>query len=179
MIDLQRVQKYGLLVAAGLFCLSLTAAAQVSAVDKGVGVTDRDKGSGSFVRPGNCPAAWQAGKTWAQKRHHHYRMVQSLRQLNLTDTQKTAIHEIRISAKKNMIQERADLKIAKIELGEQLHKDSVDMSVVEAQLKKIESLRTAMKLDAIKARAEIKNKLTPEQRKKLAELMQNPPQSNT
>ena len=70
-----------------------------------------------------------------------------------------------------MIQKRADIKIAKIELRERLHKDSVDMSAVESQVKKIEGLKTAMMLDAIKVHEEIKAKLTPDQRKKLTELM--------
>jgi len=105
-------------------------------------------------------------------------MWRALKQLNLTDAQKTAIHDIRVTLKKRMIEEGADLRIAKIELREQLRKDSVEMSAVEAQLKKVENIRTAMKLDAIKARMEIKNKLTPDQRKKLAELMKNPWQGN-
>jgi Spy/CpxP family protein refolding chaperone len=171
MSGLQQVQKYGFLVAAGLLCLSLTAAVQVSAADKAA--PDGGKGPGSFMQPCNCPGAWHAGKRWAHMRHHH-RMLHALKQLNLTDTQKTAIHEIMVSTKKDMIQKRADLKIAKVELGEQLRKDSVDMIAVEAQLKKVESLRTDMKLDAIKARVKVKNTLTPDQRKKLAELMQKP-----
>ncbi|HUL00130.1 MAG TPA: hypothetical protein VLX29_04665, partial [Nitrospirota bacterium] len=70
------------------------------------------------------------------------------------------------------IQKRADIKIARIDLREQLHKDSVDMGAVEAQVKKIEGLKTAMIINAIKAREEIKSKLTPDQLKKLTELMQ-------
>ena len=174
MIDLQKVQKYGLLIAAGLLCASLTAAVQVSAADNGA--PDRGNGPGSFMRPCNCQGAWQTGKRWAHMRHH--RMMQAFKQLNLTDAQKTAIHDIRISTKKSMIQTRADLKVAKIELAEQIHKDNVDMGAVELQVKKIESLRTSMKLDAIKARLAIKSKLTPDQRKKLAELMQNPWKNN-
>jgi Spy/CpxP family protein refolding chaperone len=176
MNNLQQVQKYGLLVAAGLLCLSLTAAVQVSAADQGA--SGSAKGPGSFMQPCNCPADWHAGKGPAYMRHQRQRMSRALKQLNLTDAQKTSIHDIRITLKKRMIEEGADLKIAKIELREQLRKDSVEMSAVEAQLKKVESIRTAMKLDAIKARMEIKNKLTPDQRKKLAELMRNPWQGN-
>jgi Spy/CpxP family protein refolding chaperone len=52
-----------------------------------------------------------------------------------------------------------------------LHKDSVDLQAVEAKLKQIESLKTDLHLSMIKAREEIKAKLTPEQRKKLKSMM--------
>ena len=101
----------------------------------------------------------------------HDRMWHALKRLDLADAQKASIHKIRISMMKDMIQKKADLKIAKLELREQLRKDSVDMSAVEAQVKKLEGLKTAMMLNAIKAREEIKSTLTPDQRKKLSELM--------
>lgn len=71
----------------------------------------------------------------------------------------------------NMIRKKADLKVARLELRELLHKEPVDMGAVESHAKKIESLRTSTLLDGIKSREEIKSKLTPEQRKKLKELM--------
>ena len=167
----KQIQRYGSLVAVGLLCISLTAAAQAPASD--TGAQESGKGPGSYTRPGFPSPSWRGGNERAHIRHH--RMAYALKQLNLTDAQRAAIHQIRISTKKNMIQKRADLRIARIELGEQLRKDSVDMSAVEAQVRKIESARTAMKLDAIKARIEVKNTLTPEQRKKLAEVMRTPP----
>jgi Spy/CpxP family protein refolding chaperone len=60
-----------------------------------------------------------------------------------------------------------------MEFHEYLRKDSVDMSEVESQVKKIEGFKTAMMLNAIKAREEIKSKLTPDQRKKFIELMRD------
>ena len=53
-----------------------------------------------------------------------------------------------------------------------LHNDPVDMTAVESHVRKME-LRTSMILDGIKARQEIRSKLTPEQRKKLKELILN------
>jgi len=94
-----------------------------------------------------------------------------LKQIDLTETQKTAIHEIRLSLKKNMIMKRADLKIAELVLREQLHNEPVAMKTVESQVKTIEGLKAAMLLNAIKAREEVRSILTPGQRKKLAELM--------
>jgi len=74
---------------------------------------------------------------------------------------------------KNMIRKKADLRIARVELRELLHKEPVDMTAVESQVKKMENLRSSVILDNIKARQEIKSKLTPDQRKKLKELIRN------
>jgi Spy/CpxP family protein refolding chaperone len=93
--------------------------------------------------------------------------------LDLDAKQEKEIREIRSTVLKNMIQKKADLKIARLELRELLHNDPVDMTAVESQVNKMESLRTAMILDGIKTRQEIKSKLTPGQRKKLKELIRN------
>ena len=105
--------------------------------------------------------------------HHGRRLWHALRQLDLTAAQKAAIHDINIALRKDEIKKRAELKIAAMEFREYLRKDSVDMSVVESQVKKIEGFKTAMMLNAIKAREEIKSKLTPDQRKKFVELMRD------
>ena len=70
--------------------------------------------------------------------HHgrHGHLWQAFKQLDLTDAQKTAIHDIRSTLKKDMIQKASRHEIARIELRELLHKDSVDMSAVESQVKR-------------------------------------------
>jgi Spy/CpxP family protein refolding chaperone len=92
-----------------------------------------------------------------------------LARLDLTEKQKDTVKEIRSRVLKETIKKRADLEIAGVELRELLGKDSVDMSAVEAKLKKTESMRTDLRLSHIKAREEIKALLTPEQRKKFKE----------
>jgi len=89
--------------------------------------------------------------------------------LGLSDQQIEALKAIRIRVEKDTIKKRADLQLARVDLRELLHKDPVDMSAVEANLKKAESVRTDLRLSHIKAREEIKAILTPEQRKKLKE----------
>jgi Spy/CpxP family protein refolding chaperone len=121
-------------------------------------------------RPAICQGPWT--ERGYMRHRMHDRMRSALKQIDLTDAQKTAIHQIKISTKKNMIAKRADLNIAKLELREQLRREPVNMSVVEAQIKKIEGIKTAIMLNAIKSREEVKSTLTAEQRKKLAELMQ-------
>jgi protein CpxP len=172
MINVIQVRMYGFLLAAGFLCLSLIAGAQVYAAGKGY--PDAFKGDGDPVQHCDGPGAHQwsdGGRPGAG--HCGQRMWRALKQLDLTDAQKTAIHDISVALKKDEIKKRADLKIASVEFREYLSKDSVDMGAVESQIKKIEGFKTAMMLKAIKAREEIKSKLTPDQRKKFIELMRD------
>jgi Spy/CpxP family protein refolding chaperone len=73
---------------------------------------------------------------------------------------------------KDMIKKKADKQIAAIELKDLLDKDMVDMKAVEASLKKNESLKTEIALAHIRAHEEMKALLTPEQRKRLKDMME-------
>ncbi len=110
---------------------------------------------------------WQGERHHMRKRH----MWRNIMALDLNDTQRAEIGDIRSNVMKELIRKRADERIAQIELREIMRKDTVDMGAVEAKLKQIESLKTDIKLSFIKAREEIKLKLTPEQRKKLKEML--------
>ncbi len=164
-------RKYGLLFSVALVCLTLLAAVQVSAFD-GQKPDGREPGHPCCCdRAASCHGAggWQG-----EMRHHKlHRILMAFKKLDLTEGQKSEIHEIWISMKKDMIRKRADLKIAQMELHGQLHQDMVDMHAVELQVKKIEGLKTDMKLNAIKSWEEIKSKLTPDQRKHLADLIRD------
>ncbi len=92
--------------------------------------------------------------------------------LGLDDKQKEAIQALRSKTVKDMVRKRADKQITDIELKDLLDKDPVDMKAVEALVKKKESLKTQMFLAHIKAREEMKSILTPEQRKRLKEMME-------
>jgi Spy/CpxP family protein refolding chaperone len=56
-----------------------------------------------------------------------------------------------------------------------LDKDSADLTAVEVKLKKIEALRTELRFAHVKAVEEIKSKLTPDQKKKLREILEAGP----
>src|SRR5919109_5253307 len=93
------------------------------------------------------------------------RLVRMLRQeLGLSDEQTKQLRPIVLQPTKTEIQQRADLQIAEIELGELLEADPMDMAQVEAKLKSIEGLRTTLRLTLIKAHEQAKALLTPEQR---------------
>ena len=154
MRNLSKLRMNQLFLATCVLCLSFAMATQSLAAERGNrGESDR--------------------KCYCHHYDRHQQMWHLLMKLDLNADQKKEIWEIRSSMVKDMIRKKADLRIAKLELRELLYKEPVDMTAVESQVKKMESLRTAMILDAIRARQEIKSKLTPDQRKKLKELIQN------
>ena len=102
-------------------------------------------------------------------------MWKHLMSLGLDDKQKDALKALRSKTMKDMVKKKADMQIAGIELKDLLDKDPVDMKAVEASMKKNESLKTEMFLAHIKAREEMKSLLTPDQRKKLKDMMEAGP----
>jgi Spy/CpxP family protein refolding chaperone len=97
--------------------------------------------------------------------------IDDLTILNLNEQQKTSIGAIRSSMMKETIRRTADIRIAQIELQDLLSQDPVDMKAVEAKVRQVGSLRTEMQLAHIKAMEDIKANLTPEQRKKLKDMI--------
>jgi len=105
-----------------------------------------------------------------QAGHHHFWKL--LAGLGLDDKQKDSLKALRSKTMKDVTKKMADKKIAGIELRDLLDKDPVDMKAVEASVKKSESLRTEILLAHIKAHEEMKSILTPDQRKKMKEMME-------
>ena len=99
----------------------------------------------------------------------------SLHELGLDEKQKEAAKRITRKTMKEVIKKRADMQIARLELRDALDEVSVVMKAVESKLKTIESLETDIHLSHIKAIEEIKSILTPDQRKKLKEMMEKHP----
>ncbi len=102
-------------------------------------------------------------------------MWKHLMGLGLDDKQKDALRALRSRTMKDMAKKMADKQIAGIELRDLLEKDPVDMKSVEAAVKKNESLRADMMLAHIKAHEEMKSILTPDQKKRLKEMMEAGP----
>lgn len=92
--------------------------------------------------------------------------------LGLDDNQSTDVKSILQQLQKSMIKKRADIEVAEIELKEILEKDSVDIKTAETKVKQIASLKTEAAMMHIQGIEDLKAKLTPEQKKKLAEMMQ-------
>jgi Spy/CpxP family protein refolding chaperone len=101
--------------------------------------------------------------------------TEHLKSLSLDEQQKTLIGEIKSRMMKETIRRTADMRIVQIELKDLLSQDPVDMKAVEAKVKQLEMMRTEMHLSHIKAIEDIRTKLTPEQRKKLREMIEAGP----
>ena len=97
--------------------------------------------------------------------------MEKFKALGLDEKQSAAVQAIHLRTKKDMIRHKADVQIAEIDLKEVLSKDPVDMSAAEAAVKKIEGLKSEMRMLHIKAMEEIKTNLTPEQKKKFISIM--------
>jgi Spy/CpxP family protein refolding chaperone len=106
---------------------------------------------------------------------HHRMMHICMKHLGLNAKQKEEIKEIRVATMKEVIRKRADMQIARLELRDLLSKDPVDMKAVEGKVKQIEGLRADIHLALIKAKEQVKAKLTPEQRQKLMDMMEKSP----
>jgi Spy/CpxP family protein refolding chaperone len=97
--------------------------------------------------------------------------MEKFKALGLDEKQKEAVQAIHFRTKKEMVRSRADAQVAEIELKEILSKDPVDLKAAEAAVKKIEGVKSEMRMLHIKAMEEIKANLTPEQRKKFVSMM--------
>ncbi len=92
--------------------------------------------------------------------------------LGLEDSQSAEVKTLLLKLQKEMIQKRADIQVAEIELKEILEKDTVDVKVAETKVKQIASLKTETAMMHIQGIEDVKARLTPEQKKKLSEMMQ-------
>ena len=108
-------------------------------------------------------------------RRDEHPMWRHLMGLGLDEKQKEAVKTIKSKEMKDMIRKRADKQIAKVELKEILARDPVDMKAAEAKLKQIEAIETDMRLSHIRTMEEVKALLTPDQKKKMKEMIEMGP----
>lgn len=99
-------------------------------------------------------------------------MLQNRGELGLTPEQIQKLETLRLDFRRAAIKRSADLQVAELELAELRKKQPVDLAKVEAQVKRIETLRAEQRLSRIKAIEAGKVLLTPEQQKKLDTLGQ-------
>jgi len=99
-------------------------------------------------------------------------ILNKLMSLGLDEKQKEAVKQLVRTTLKETIKKRADLSIARIDLKDLLDKDSINMTAVESKLNQIGSLEADIHLSHIKTLEAIKVQLTPDQRKKLNEMIE-------
>jgi Spy/CpxP family protein refolding chaperone len=126
--------------------------------------------SGIIVASANAQMYGGKGKEMGMWGGTH--LMHIINKLGLDDNQTKEVKAVVFKLQKEMIQKRAAIQVARIELREILDQDTVDMKAVASKVKQIESLRTEAIMMRIQGHEDIKVKLTPEQKKKLSEMMQ-------
>jgi Spy/CpxP family protein refolding chaperone len=120
----------------------------------------RGMGGGMDMGPGGGMGMWDG----THARHF-------ISMLDLNDNQTAEVKSILFKLQKDMIRKRAEIEVAEVELEEILCKDPLDMAVVEAKVKQLASLKAEATMMHIQGVEAVKAKLTPEQKKKLVEIM--------
>ena len=98
-------------------------------------------------------------------------MLRNRDKLALSADQVKNLEQLRNDFQKASIRHDADLRIAEMDLNTLLEAPSADMAKVEAKVKEIERLRADIRLARIRAIQKGKEQLTPDQRKKLQEIL--------
>jgi Spy/CpxP family protein refolding chaperone len=91
-------------------------------------------------------------------------------ELGLNDSQYAQLKKLRMDGRKAAIRRRADLQIARLELGEMLDTAAPDEKAIAAKVKEVSELQTAALKARVDARLAVAKILTPEQREKLKHL---------
>jgi Spy/CpxP family protein refolding chaperone len=91
------------------------------------------------------------------------------KKLNLTDDQKAKLADIHDRTQRAAIPLRADLRIARLDLGKLMRADKPDSRAIDAQIDRIASLRGSMQKGHVAGMLEARGVLTPAQQKLLRE----------
>jgi Spy/CpxP family protein refolding chaperone len=149
------MKRIGLAVITAFFITGLVVAGADAQMAHG-----RGKGPGMGMGPGCGMGMWDGA--------HAMHVINAL---GLDDNQSAEVKSILHQLQKEMIKKRADIQVAEVELKEILEKDPVDVKTAEVKVKQIASLKTEAAMMHIQGIEDVKAKLTPEQKKKLTEMM--------
>lgn len=95
---------------------------------------------------------------------------EGMRALDLSAEQQQKMQDIRERTMRRNIQARADLRIARLDLGKLMRAENPDRRAIDAQMDKIGTMRTAMRKAQVGAMLDARALLTEAQRQKLREL---------
>ena len=90
-----------------------------------------------------------------------------LAQLDLSDTQRSRLRDLHEAHARKAIQRRADMQLARMDLGKLMRADKADAGAVNAQIDRIARLQADGLKAAFEVRMQARAVLTPEQIKKL------------
>ncbi|MGF1603725.1 MAG: Spy/CpxP family protein refolding chaperone [Thermosynechococcaceae cyanobacterium] len=112
------------------------------------------------------PTQEKGDKRWGKGKGRE----QMFEQLNLTDTQKAEIEQIRQAARSSREGKREEMRAARDKMQE-LYASNASAEDLRAQYQTTQSLREASSAERFETKLKIRDVLTPEQRTQLVELM--------
>jgi Spy/CpxP family protein refolding chaperone len=149
------MKKLGVSIIAAIFLIALSAFGANAQMGKCQGM------HGAIgMGMGGGPGMWGGAHGW-----HMINM------LGLDDNQTAQLKPILYKLQKDMIKKGADIQVAEIELEEILGQDPVDLNAAEAKIKQLAGLKADAAITHIQGIEALKAKLTPEQKKKLTQMM--------
>ena len=98
--------------------------------------------------------------------HRFFSLLRHAKDLGLTDEQVSKLKSLMTEYKKTRIRDKADVKLAKVDVRALAHDEKADMAAIESAVNKLEGAQAKMLLDGIKALRAASATLTPEQREK-------------
>lgn len=124
------------------------------------------QGSEMYGRGMHSGMRAQGGKGWGGEGYGFHR---GLAALKLTRDQQDRIAAVHDAKARTMVQSRADLALARLDLQKLLRSDTPDQNAVDAQIDRMASIRAGIMKSRVGARLQVRAILTPEQRSKLRE----------
>jgi len=106
-------------------------------------------------------------------------MLRNREKLGLSDDQVRRMEQLRTDFEKESIRKEADVRVAEMDLEALLDAPSVEMGKAEAKVREIEKTRADLRIARIRAIEKAKELLTPDQRKKLHEILSDAPASRS
>jgi Spy/CpxP family protein refolding chaperone len=98
--------------------------------------------------------------------HTFSSLLRHAKELALTDEQVTKLKSLMIEYKKTRILDKADVKLARVDVRALAHDEKADMAAIESAVQKLQGAKAKMLLDGIRALRAATATLTPEQREK-------------
>ncbi len=119
-------------------------------------------GNGGHSSMGGHGAGMMHNSTGHLIRH----LLKHEKEIGLTAEQVTKLKDMQLSLDKTRIKSEADIQVAERELKALTEDEKSDLGAIEAKLKQSGDLQAGLRLTAIKAKRDVLDLLTPEQRAK-------------
>jgi Spy/CpxP family protein refolding chaperone len=98
---------------------------------------------------------------------HTFRsLLRHAKELGLSEEQVTKLKTLMTDYSKTRIRDKADVKLAEVDVRALAHDQKAEMSAIESAVRKSEAAQAKLRLDGIRAVREASATLTPEQREK-------------